>query len=779
MTASRLSRFAIAAALFISPIAGQPDNLLSRAQKLDNEGKCAEAEVLYQEALRTRQSTLNNLPALNNLGNHYLACHQPAKASDIFERLLKLNPAHANANLQMARLAEEQHEPAKALEYLDRVVHPDVEIQIARAQALAETGKRENGVRILHETGRNAKDPRILYALGMACVRTGLYADAEQMFQRVLESDPGDSDVLFNLGAAAARAGHYERARDTFEAVLNTNPADASALYELGRAEASLGDYKRAIYLLAKARQAMPQWAEVDLALAHATEAAGYYGDAIEAYDRYLALRPDDEMARRDRALVAAFTRTRHEEAVKDLQAWAEKHPNDAIGHYDLALAHGQNDRAAALEQASRALTLDARLQPARYYRAWLLEQSGEYEQSLREAKSAVELKPGDARALDLLGLDYLDLSRPAEAEPLLRKAVKLEPPASPDRAEILFHLARCLSELGKAEEARSVRAEFQKARSETPPAAREQAGIVEAATLPPDELAGKVAAEFREAVATNPNDATLRLRLAQALVAAGRPQDAEKALRDLLAMGPSPGIARDAGNLLLADEQYSLAAQFLRRATGEIPAAWLDLAVAEFFASGSGAALQALESAPHEATSTGDYYIVRAMILGAAGQNREAAAELKASMGQRVSHPRLAGEGALLLARLGEPSAALEMTEQAIRSMPADRLLRLSRVAVMAASGRVKEAESAAKEMERRWPEWDRPYVAEALLLEREARFAEAGERIAIAETLGAKDAVAVCARNRASNHAGPAQCGCDAGLWSAISGCGAEKSR
>jgi predicted Zn-dependent protease len=301
----------------------------------------------------------------------------------------------------------------------------------------------------------------------------------------------------------------------------------------------------------------------------------------------------------------------------------------------------------------------------------------------------------------------------------------------------------------------------------------------VETATLPPDEMARRVAAEFRDAVAANPNDAALRLRLAQALVAAGRPEDTEKTLRDLLAMGPSPQIARDAGNLLLAQENYSLAAEFFKRATGEIPAAWLDLAIAEFFAAGPDAALKALQSAPPEATGTGDYHVVRAMILGAAGKSREATAEMKASVGQPVSHSRLAEEGALMLVRLGEPVAALEMTENAIRSMPGDRLLTLSRVAVLAASGRVKDAETAAKEIERRWPEWDRPYVAEALLLQREARLGEAGERIAIAETLGAKDAIAVCVRDRATHHAGASQCGCNTGLWSAMSGCGEEKAR
>ena len=775
-TGLRRAPWVLVALVFVWRASGQQDSLLDTARQLDGEGRCAEAEALYQSALRSGAG----VAVLNNFGNHYLACREPEKAAEIFERLLKIEPRHANANLQMARLAEQRKEPAKALAYLDRVAKPDVEIQMARAEALAAMGRRDAAARMLGRIGKSTSDPRILFALGMSWGRAGFYGEAEQAFQRVLERDAGDDDVLFNLGAAAARAGHFDRARNAFLAILKSKPDDPDSTYELGRVEASSGNYKRAVYLLAKARQAMPRRAEVNLALARAAEMGGFYGDAIAAYDEYIRQRPEDEFARRDRAAVAAFTRAGHAQARTELERWVKAHPDDAVGHYDLALAEGQEEPGAAAGEVERAIALDGRLEPARFYRAWLLEQSGKYEESLADAKAAVALKPEDARALDLLGLDYLDLARAAEAEPVLRKAMKAGESHPELMADVLFHMARCLSELGRREEARPLIARFQQLRTEAPAHPREQPGVIEAATLPPDELARRVAAEYRDAVAMNPNDARLRLRLAQALIAAGRADEAEKTFRDLLGMKPPADVARDAGKALLAERRYALAAESLRMALAEtpaaIPAAWLDLALAEFFASGPDAALKDLETAPRQ-TATGDYHVMRAMILEAAGNNDAALSEMRESAGQPVMRARLAEEGALLLARHGEAERALELLDRAIRSGPEDRSLRLTRVAVLAGAGRVKAAEAAVKEMENRWPEWDRAWVADAMLLARDGRSEEAKARMVMAEALGARDAIAECAKERVAG-AGPGKCGCDVAVWELIAGCGAKRA-
>jgi Flp pilus assembly protein TadD len=220
-------------------LAQQPD--LREAARLDQAGRCQESERIYQQALAQGAPG----PALlNNTGNHYLACGQPEKAREYFERLVKAVPAHPNGNLQLARME----------------------------------------------------------------IAAGAFARAEDRLTKLVAKHPGDFDLLFLLGRAAARAGHAAKAREALESALRLKPDDAAVMLEAGLANAASGDYPRAVFLLARAHSRAPDQPGIALALARASEDAGYYGDAVVAYDRYLSLTPKDSAARRDRARARALT---------------------------------------------------------------------------------------------------------------------------------------------------------------------------------------------------------------------------------------------------------------------------------------------------------------------------------------------------------------------------------------------------------------------------------------------------------------------------------------
>src|SRR4051794_22722979 len=94
------------------------DDALRRAAQLDAEQKCAEAEHLYDEMLA---GNVRSAPLLNNAGNHYLVCGQPERAEALFLQLTKQNPAHVNANFQLARIATQRRDGSKALQFLSYV----------------------------------------------------------------------------------------------------------------------------------------------------------------------------------------------------------------------------------------------------------------------------------------------------------------------------------------------------------------------------------------------------------------------------------------------------------------------------------------------------------------------------------------------------------------------------------------------------------------------------------------------------------------------------------
>src|SRR5207247_3807908 len=117
-----------------------PQRLTMREEaRLDSEGKCDESEPYIRMALPADAS-----PALlNNAGNHYLLCSRPEQARAYFERLIKINPAHANANLQLARLAANDKQGEKALAYLAHVNGSEPAVRLLRAEALHWAGRRE------------------------------------------------------------------------------------------------------------------------------------------------------------------------------------------------------------------------------------------------------------------------------------------------------------------------------------------------------------------------------------------------------------------------------------------------------------------------------------------------------------------------------------------------------------------------------------------------------------------------------------------------------------
>ena len=737
--------------------AGAQESPLRQAARLDTEHKCGEAEQFYQQALAQGAPS----PALlNNLGNHYLLCGEPEKAGTYFERLLQLNPQHGNANLQLARLAVERHQGARALEYLARINDSQPPTRMLYAEALHWAGKQTAALAALDAAWKeSAADPRLAYLYGMTCARIGAYDRAETAFNAVLAQYPEDFEILFNLGRAAARAGHYDRARHALEVAAKLRPDDVDSLMELGEVNAALADYPRAIYVLAQAKRLAPARPEISLALARVAQSGEFYGDAALAYDEYLQLKPGDDSARRDRALVCGFTDARKAEGLKELTAYVAKHPTDPLGHYDLAQLTWGDHPDDALNELNAALRLNPRLAAAHVDAGWLLNRMGRTEEALPHFQKAVALSPKDARALDQLGSAYVALDRPAEGEKVLRQALAV----SPDDPEILMHLGRALLELGREAEARPYLDKFQKIR---PPRARgpwRQPGMIESASLPPAERSRREIARLRQDASAHPDDPELQLRLASLLLAEGRTTDAVSEFRVLLARNADNRVSQQAGVFLLGFEQYGLAREFLERAAATNAAANLDLATAVFYLDGPAQALSTLDRVP-ESERSGDYLLLKAKILDAAGRNNEAEEVLRRGLQLSINRPQIAREAALLLVRNHRNQEALEFLTRTAHDNPD---LLLTRAIILGLMERANEAGKALEQIEGQWPEWDRPYLVQALLIERTAP-REAQHKLQTAVALGSQDPAARCEAARLSAAVGKnAACTCASGLY------------
>ena len=709
--------------ILVAEAAAQPKDM-REAARLDGEGRCKESAAFYEKALA---GGVASAALLNNAGNHYLLCGDSSKARVQFEKLVKLQPTHTNANLQLAILAADAKRDNEARSYLSRV---------------------------------NSEDPRVLFAAGNLFARLGMFDRAEQSFQRVLVAMPSDFDVLYQLGRAAARAQHYDRAQSVLTTALKLRPGDIDVLLELGLAHAASKDYSRAVYFLAQAQHKAPNRADIVLALARAAEDAQFYGDSAIAYDQYVLLKPQDDAARRDRARVLAYTGVRLDEGLKEMRAYIKAHPKDPLGHYNLAQFLWRDDPDGSLDQLATALRLDGQFAPAHVSRAWLLHRLGRSDEAVKHLEAALSITPDNAQALDQLGLVYLALDRAGDAEKALRRALVI----NANDPDVSMHLGQALMALNRTEEAQRYLDQYQNARPKRQRDSRREPGMIGLATLPDDERRNREIDRLRRLAKSRPDDPILQRHLAELLLLGGQVEEAEREFDRLLAMNVDAQVVEDCGRTLARAGRYSLARRFLERATSDRPAARLDLAMTVLRLDGPGPALEVIDAVP-SASRTNEFLLVKARILEAAGRRDEAAELLTAGMRDTTVRRELAAEVVTQLLRFSREQEAVALIERSVAVSPGDSDLLLTRATVLAVAGQSDEAEKQLKAIESRWPEWDRPYLVHGLLLEAGTRKVEAMQKLKIALSLGSDDPAGRCAVARLSGVA-RADCACSAGL-------------
>ncbi|HEX8871867.1 MAG TPA: tetratricopeptide repeat protein, partial [Candidatus Acidoferrum sp.] len=446
------------------------------------------------------------------------------------------------------------------------------------------------------------------------------------------------------------------------------------------------------------------------------------------------------------------------------------KHPADPQAHYIFAQVFWWPEPQEALRHLSEAVRLDPGSVSFRFSRAWMLQRVGQMAESLPDLNVADRLAPGNVRTMDLMGLAHLALEHPAEAEKVLRQAAA----KAPNDPEVILHLGRALMALGREQEAQSYMERYRAIRPQELPGLRKRLGMIELATLTAPEQRGREIERFRREAGEHPDRPDYQLRLASLLLADGQKEEALREFRRLLGLNANGRIWEESGSLLLSSGEHALAREFLQRAAVDRPTARLALAIAVFRTEGPAAALLFLDGFP-EGDVTGDVLLLKANLFEAAGRKAEAEKTLNQALSQAATRPDVVQQAIPLFLRLDRKEDGLKLLEQAIRANPQDSDLPLTRAIVLGLTGRFSAAEKTLREVELRWPEWDRAYLAHGLLLELSARGGEARQKLQTAFALGSQDPRLHCALARLAGAPKPApECVCQSGLEQMLfSGC------
>ena len=680
---------------------------------LDSQKKYKEAEEMHRRAVA---GAPNSPDVLNNYANHLLGTGDAAGARKLYLRVVALDPAHRNANVQLIRLALKNKEGAEALGYFGHLPAAGQDapnlapLHIAALYLVGSTQAADN----LAERwlGATRSDLAASFSFGLALADAGQYPKAETFFTQALALAPADFNVLFNLGVVAWHTGNYQRAREVLEAAQRQQPQNVDVLYDLAAVDQAAGQAETAVALLAQAARLAPDRSDIQKLLAIATGDLGALADSAAAWDRYLKLEPNDDVARRERGFTA-FQMGRFEEGVAELQRFVARHPQDAVGHFELGAAENKDNPAQALQEFDRAIALKADFPAAHSARGSLYYQMGKPEQALSDLEAAAAQRPADAVSLDRLGQTYLALDRAADAVRVLRRAAAL----APDDSKTQLHLARALADAGESAESKAAMDRFRQLGPVVNKAV--PGGLVDYLSLTPEQRRADYRARVEKMVREHPADSAALVTYLRLLLEAGENPRAAEVARQIGALKPPATVLAEAGRALLEMRQYEAARPLLEKASSLAPSPelQLDLAIAAFHGSGPAAGLNLLDRIP-QAARGGEYYLARADMLYESHQATEASPALEQALRAAPGQASVYLRAGVLLLLHGLTSDALRVSAEALKALPQDRHILLLRAVALELSGSTADAGLLLAQIQNRWPEWPDGWVAHGAIL-------------------------------------------------------------
>jgi tetratricopeptide (TPR) repeat protein len=386
--------------------------------------------------------------------------------------------------------------------------------------------------------------------------------------------------------------------------------------------------------------------------------------DSAAAWDRYAALAPNDDTARRERGFARIHLR-QFETGIADLEWYIARHPDDPMGHYELGLAQSTRDPTKGLASLDRALELKPDFVAARAARGALYYVQGKPEAALPDLESAVASEPTNGVILDRLGQAYRALDRLADAIPVLRKAALL----APDESTIQLHLANALAEAGQTPESEVLMDRYRQRRPTQAPR-----DLMRYLSLTPEQQRADYRVRVEKAVHDNPGDANAQLHYLKLSLEEGQMEHAVATAHMIAVMKPGAAVLADAGRALLIARQYSPAKELLEQAAASDPSAGLelDLSIAAFHNEGAAEGLRLVDRVA-KSRRNADYHLARAQMLDASGKAGDAIAALDRAIHAAPGRADLYWQAAVFLNRNGHAPEALQLLDRAEQILPQD----------------------------------------------------------------------------------------------------------
>ena len=339
------------------------------------------------------------------LGRAYLASGDLNRAAASFDRTIKLNPKHTDAQLKLAEImspSRDKKTVADAEKYVTQVLSasPDnVDALNTLAFTELKLGKPEDAEQHLQQALRKfpaslltsvnlarlklsqrdlkgaeevlkqavahaPKSPEPAAALGQLYNVLGRFPEAEQQFRTALAINPKYGPALRNLGALQMRAGQIGPAEQTYKQLSSIHEKEYKPLYALylfraGRHAEAIAEFQRLAKDDPADRNMRTALVQAYLAEDRAADAEKVLGDALRKNSKDV-----DALLQRSRIYLASGKYT---EAQADLTQVLGIRRDSAEAHHILSKVHqARGDAANRQQELTEALRVNLAYLPAR-----------------------------------------------------------------------------------------------------------------------------------------------------------------------------------------------------------------------------------------------------------------------------------------------------------------------------------------------------------------------------------------------------------------------------
>lgn len=356
---------------------------------------------------------------------------QRSEAVRLYEKVLGLDPANAEAHFQLATLLMWNGRYSDSLAHLaraDTTMHGEIRIEALRCADAASLGHRAAADRAAAAMIANPKLSERDAVFVLPSLRAARRADLiDSLFTAANEGTPLSANGMRVLGLAKEAQGQPAEATAALERAFALDDTQVAPLVDLTRIALADKEYTKALGYLAHARALKPNDAEFAYQYGRICLTLNLLGEARRAMSEAVKLAPDSPEYNLAMGIIATEAQD-PPAGLPYLKKFHSMRPNDPDGILALGTTYFRDDDYAnATLWLSSATENSGTASEAHYYLGRIFRQEGQFDKALEQLNKAESLRPGNAAVFAELGQTYIQMRKYPEAQEQLEHALRLD----------------------------------------------------------------------------------------------------------------------------------------------------------------------------------------------------------------------------------------------------------------------------------------------------------------------------------------------------------------